>query len=55
MPMTLETVKAAREKRKRGPTAIATCAEQRRSFFHFLHESIAANLAGHTPPSLLQN
>ena len=36
-------------------TAIATCAKQGRSFFHFLHESIAANLASHTPPSLLQN
>ncbi len=36
-------------------TAIATCAKQSRSFFHFLHESIAANLAGQAPPSLLQN
>ncbi len=35
-------------------TTIATCAKQSRSFFGFLHESIAANLAGHTPPSLLQ-
>ncbi len=35
-------------------TAIATCTKQGRGFFHFLHESIAANLAGHTPPSLLQ-
>ena len=36
-------------------TAIATCAKQGRSFFHFLHESIAANLAGQTPLSLLKN
>jgi transposase len=34
-------------------TAIATCAKQHRSFFHFLHASIAANLTGQTAPSLL--
>jgi transposase len=36
-------------------TAIATCVKQGRGFFHFLHESIAANLAGQNPPSLLRN
>ncbi|MBN1589942.1 MAG: IS66 family transposase [Pirellulales bacterium] len=36
-------------------TAIATCAKQGRGFFHFLHQSIAANLAGQAPPSLLPN
>ncbi len=36
-------------------TAIATCTKQGRSFFHSLHESIAANLAGHSSPSLLQD
>ncbi len=34
-------------------TAIATCTKQRRSFFHFLHASIAANLTHHSAPSLL--
>lgn len=34
-------------------TAISTCAKQHRSFFAFLHESIAANLANHPAPSLL--
>jgi len=36
-------------------TAIATCNKQGRSFFHFLHESIEANLNGQTAPSLLEN
>jgi transposase len=34
-------------------TAIATCGKQGRSFFHFLHASIEANLNGQQPPSLL--
>jgi len=34
-------------------TAIATCTKQRRSFFHFLNESIEANLNGQPAPSLL--
>lgn len=34
-------------------TAIATCGKQGRSFFHFLHQSILANLAGQKAPSLL--
>ena len=34
-------------------TAIATCGKQKRSFFHFLHESIEAKLAGKSAPSLL--
>lgn len=36
-------------------TTIATCVKQGRSFFHFLHKSIAATLTGQTPPSLLKN
>jgi len=36
-------------------TAIATCDKQRRSFFHFLHDSIAAKLTGQAAPSLLPN
>jgi hypothetical protein len=34
-------------------TAIATCTKQGRSFFHFLHGSIEANLACQPAPSLL--
>lgn len=34
-------------------TAIATCDKQARSFFHFLHESIAAHLNGEPHKSLL--
>ena len=34
-------------------TGIATCGKQGRSFFHFLHESISANLTAQTAPSLL--
>ena len=34
-------------------TAIATCKKQRRNFFSFLQDSIAAKLQNHTPPSLL--
>ncbi len=34
-------------------TAIATCGKQGRSFFHFLHQSISANLNGQAAPSLL--
>ncbi len=34
-------------------TAIATCGKQGRSFFHFLHESVEANLEGLPAPSLL--
>ena len=34
-------------------SAIATCRKQNRSFFDFLHESIAAKLAHRTAPSLL--
>jgi len=34
-------------------TAIATCTKQGRSFFHFLHESISANLNSQPAPSLL--
>jgi transposase len=34
-------------------TAIATCTKQGRSFFHFLHGSIEANLARQPAPSLL--
>ncbi len=34
-------------------TAIATCGKQGRSFFHFLHASIEANLNGQSAPSLL--
>ena len=34
-------------------TAIATCGKQGRSFFHFLHESVAAGLSGGEPPRLL--
>jgi len=34
-------------------SAIATCAKQGRSFFDFLHDSIHAQLAGKTGPSLL--
>lgn len=36
-------------------TAIATCGKQKRSFFHFLHQSISANLTGQKAPSLLAN
>ena len=36
-------------------TAIATCGKQNRSFFHFLHQSIAANLSNQPAPSLLTN
>jgi len=36
-------------------TAIATCGKQDRSFFHFLHESISANLTSQATPSLLVN
>ncbi len=36
-------------------TAIATCAKQDRSFFHFLRDSIAANLAHQPAPTLLPN
>jgi transposase len=36
-------------------TAIATCGKQNRSFFHFLHQSIAANLSNQPAPSLLNN
>jgi len=36
-------------------TAIATCGKQKRSFFHFLHQSISANLTGQKAPSLLEN
>ena len=35
-------------------TAIATCGKQRRSFFHFLHESIEAKLKGKPAPSLMR-
>ena len=34
-------------------TAIATCGKHRRSFFHFLHESVTAVLSGGKPPRLL--
>ncbi|MCH8839318.1 MAG: transposase, partial [Planctomycetes bacterium] len=34
-------------------TAIATCGKQGRSFFHFLHQAISANLNGQATPSLL--
>ena len=34
-------------------TAIATCGKHRRSFFHFLHESVTAVLSGGEPPRLL--
>jgi transposase len=34
-------------------TAIATCAQQGRSVFKFLHESIVAHFQRHLPPSLL--
>jgi transposase len=33
-------------------TVIATCVQQGRSVFHFLHESIRAHLAGTSPPTL---
>jgi len=36
-------------------TAIATCGKQNRSFFHFVHESIAAKINGKPAPSLLPN
>jgi hypothetical protein len=36
-------------------TAIATCGKQNRSFFHFLHESIEAELNRQPAPSLLLN
>jgi transposase len=34
-------------------TVLATCAQQRRSAYQFLHESIVAHLRSHEPPSLL--
>jgi transposase len=34
-------------------TVLATCVQQGRSAFVFLHESIVAYLSNHTPPSLL--
>jgi len=36
-------------------TAIATCDKQNRSFFRFLHASIAAKITGQAAPSLLPN
>jgi hypothetical protein len=36
-------------------TIIATCAKQNRSFFHFLHQSIAAYLTNQPVPTLLTN
>lgn len=34
-------------------TTLATCAQQGRSAFEFLHQSLAAHFQDHTPPSLL--
>lgn len=35
-------------------TAIATCAKQERSFFHFLHQAIQAKSSGQKTPSLMK-
>jgi len=36
-------------------TTLATCAQQGRSAFEFLHQSLAARFRNHAPPSLLPN
>ena len=36
-------------------TVLATCAQQGRSMFAFLSETVAAHFAGNPTPSLLQN